>query len=64
MLHFRFTEVQHATPLGDFIVLSFRMVFFYLLTTGWIFEISLLCENSIIQLFAVSHIQRIDHAES
>ena len=27
-------------------VLSFRMVFFYLVTTGWIFEISL-CENSI-----------------
>ena len=28
-------------------VLSFRMVFFYLVTTGWIFDISL-CENSII----------------
>ena len=28
-------------------VLSFRMVFFYLVTTGWIFDISLLCENSI-----------------
>ena len=27
-------------------VLSFRMVFFYLVTTGWIFYISLLCENS------------------
>ena len=27
-------------------VLSFRMVFFYLVTTGWIFGISLLCENS------------------
>ena len=23
------------------------MVFFYLVTTGWIFDISLLCENSI-----------------
>ena len=30
-------------------VLSFRMVFFYLVTTGWIFDISLLCENSINQ---------------
>ena len=29
-------------------VLSFRMVFFYLVTTGWIFYISL-CENSINQ---------------
>ena len=28
-------------------VLSFRMVFFYLVTTGWIFDISLLCESSI-----------------
>ena len=27
-------------------VLSFRMVFFYLVTTGWIFDINL-CENSI-----------------
>ena len=31
-------------------VLSFRMVFFYLVSTGWIFDIiSLLCENSINQ---------------
>ena len=29
-------------------VLSFRMVFFYLVTTDWIFDI-LLCENSINQ---------------
>ena len=29
-------------------VLSFRMVFFYLVITGWIFDISL-CENSISQ---------------
>ena len=28
-------------------VLSFRMVFFYLVTTGWIFDISLLFESSI-----------------
>ena len=27
-------------------VFSFRMVFFYLVTTGWIFDISLSCENS------------------
>ena len=27
-------------------VLSFRIVFFYLVTTDWIFDISLLCENS------------------
>ena len=26
-------------------VFSFPMVFFYVVTTGWIFEISLLCEN-------------------
>ena len=31
-------------------VLSFRMVLFYLVTTGWIFDISLLCENSINQI--------------
>ena len=30
-------------------VLSFRMVFFYLVTTGWIFYNSLLCEDSINQ---------------
>ena len=32
---------------GEYVVrfLSFRMVFFYLMTTGWIFDISL-CENS------------------
>ena len=30
-------------------VFSFRMVFFYLVTTGWIFDFSLLCENSINQ---------------
>ena len=29
-------------------VLSFRMVFFYLVTTGWIFDIGL-CENLISQ---------------
>ena len=28
-------------------VFSFRMVFFYLVTTGWIFDINLLCEDSI-----------------
>ena len=27
-------------------VFSFRMMFFYLVTTGWIFDISLLCENA------------------
>ena len=30
-------------------VISFRMVFFYFVTMGWIFYISLLCENSINQ---------------
>ena len=30
-------------------VLSFRMAFLYLVTTGWIFYISLLCEDSINQ---------------
>ena len=33
---------------GTSYVLSFRMVFFYLVTTGWIFDISL-CEDSINQ---------------
>ena len=28
-------------------VFSFRMVFFYHVTTGWIFDISLACNNSI-----------------
>ena len=28
-------------------VLSLRMVFFYLVTTGWIFDTTSLCENSI-----------------
>ena len=28
-------------------VFPFRIVFFYLVTKGWIFDISLLCENSI-----------------
>ena len=41
-------------------VLSFRMVFFYLVTTGWIFDISL-CENSISSINqsieGVSHIK-------
>ena len=32
-------------------VISFRIVFFYLVATGWIFDISLLCENSINQSF-------------
>ena len=30
-------------------VLSFRMAFFHLVTTGWMFYLSLLCENSINQ---------------
>ena len=34
-------------------VLSFRMVFFYLVTTGWILDISL-CENSINQSIGTS----------
>ena len=34
-------------------VLSFRMVLFYLVTTGWIFYISLLCEISINQSIKV-----------
>ena len=35
-------------------VFPFRMVFFYLVTTGWIFYISLICENSINQLIKQS----------
>ena len=34
---------------STFYVLSFRMVFFYVVTKDWIFDISLLCENSIDQ---------------
>ena len=36
-------------------VLSFRMVFFYLVTTGWVFDVSL-CENSIDQ--SINNIDR------
>ena len=36
-------------------VLSFRMVFFYLVTTGWIFDISL-CDNSISSIKQPSNI--------
>ena len=32
---------------GPSYVLSFRMVFFYLVTTGWIFEIRAVCDNTI-----------------
>ena len=41
-------------------VLSFRVVFFYLVTTGWIFEISL-CENSIHLLFLFFFLCSADH---
>ena len=34
-------------PESTWYVLLFRMRFFYLVTTGWIFDISLLCESSI-----------------
>ena len=36
-----FSLCMESTPY----VFAFRMVFFYLVTTGWIFDISL-CENS------------------
>ena len=39
-----FSLYMESTPY----VLSFQMVFFYLMTTGWVFDISL-CENSINQ---------------
>ena len=42
LYHFRFLFVWEYTSY----VLSFRTVFFYLVTTDWIFDISL-CENSI-----------------
>ena len=41
-------EVRRSTGHPSY-VLSFRMVFFYLVTTGWIFDISL-CENLINQI--------------
>ena len=44
LYHFRFLVVVCMESTSY--VLSFRMVFFYLVTTGWIFDISL-CENSI-----------------
>ena len=34
---------------STYLLFPFRMVFFYLVTTGWIFYISLLCKNSINQ---------------
>ena len=50
---FLFIGERHSLPLSlcmerTSYVLSFRMLFFYLVTTGWIFDISL-CENSINQ---------------
>ena len=42
LYHFRFLFVWRVRRT----FFSFRMVFFYLVTTGWIFDISL-CENSI-----------------
>ena len=44
-LPFSLCRSMESTPY----VLSFRMVFFYLLTTGWIIDISLLCKNSDIE---------------
>ena len=44
LLPFSLINSTEITPY----VLSFRMVFFYLVTTGWTFDISL-CENSINQ---------------
>ena len=39
-------------------VLSFRLLFFYLVTTGWLFDISLLCENSINQSIINQYVER------
>ena len=47
-----FSLCMESTPY----VLSFRMVFFYLVTTGWIFGISL-CENSINQSINQSYLE-------
>ena len=44
-VRFLFGWRVRSTTVRD--VLSFRMVFFFLVTTSWIFYISLLCENSI-----------------
>ena len=44
LYHCRFSHCMESTSY----VFSFRIVFFYLVTTGWIFDISL-CENSINQ---------------
>ena len=40
-------------------VISFRMVCFYLVTTGWIFDINL-CENSINQSMSAKREANID----
>ena len=47
LYHFRFLFVWTI----EYVVRSFlqNIVFFYLVTTGWIFDISLLCENSMNQ---------------
>ena len=42
---YRFSRCMEITSY----VFSFQMVFFYLMTMGWIFDISLLCDNSINQ---------------
>ena len=41
LYHFRFLFCMESASY----VRSFRMVFFYLVTTSWIFDISLLCEK-------------------
>ena len=46
LYHFRFLFVWTIST--SYVRSSFRMVFFYLVTTtSWIFDISLLCENSV-----------------
>ena len=58
-----FCTISAFSLYGEYVVRSFLpdgLVFFYLVTTGWIFYISLLCENSTNQSKAVvSHKQRI-----
>ena len=42
------TQAESGAPMDRF-TFSFRMLFFYLMTTGWVLTLTYLCENSINQ---------------
>ena len=62
LYHFRFIFVHVCSMESTSYVLSLRMVFFYLVTTGWIFYVNL-CKNSINQ-FKTSTAKTLTHNEN